>query len=238
VIFDYGFLPAGDRKERQVLNKLSAEQLTKRAQTAGLSLKNIDVRNKRRLIRLLENKGELPTRADLRPNTLLLGLKIPRDELRQRIETRTDAMLAAGLEQEVKQLSEDFGWNCEALKGIGYREWQPYFAGTQNLEETRAKIIKSTLDLAKRQRTWFKSPRYNILPASGSPLLAKTATNAVDVPMGRSPSSETALPQQSSNLKQPSYRSGVTERNNSIQWVEKQREAVEITTTFLNNLPS
>lgn len=236
VIFDYGFLPAGDRKERKVLNELSAQQLTEKAQAAGLSLENIDTRNKRRLIRLLENNGKQPTRASLRPNTLLLGLKVPRDELKQRIENRTDAMLAAGLQQETKQLSETYGWGCEAMKGIGYREWQDYFAGTQNLAETRVRIIKSTLDLAKRQRTWFKSPRYNNLPASGSPFLTKTTSDSVDVPMGRSSSPETALAQKSSNLKQPSYYSAETERNNSIQWIKKQSEAVDITTTFLNNL--
>jgi tRNA dimethylallyltransferase len=42
------------------------------------------------------------------------------------------------------------------MKGIGYREWQPYFAGTQPLELTRQRIISATMNLAKRQRTWFK----------------------------------------------------------------------------------
>ena len=42
------------------------------------------------------------------------------------------------------------------MKGIGYREWQSYFAGEQTLLETRERIIKATMDLAKRQRTWFK----------------------------------------------------------------------------------
>lgn len=160
VIFDYGFLPAGDRKQREVLNALSAEQLTEKAQMAGLSLKNIDTRNKRRLIRLLENSGARPTKAGLRPNTLLLGLTMPREELQQRIEKRTDAMLAAGLEQEVKHLSEIYGWDCEALKGIGYREWREYFQGSQDLRAIRDHIITATLGLAKRQRTWFKRNKH------------------------------------------------------------------------------
>jgi len=181
VIFDYGFLPAGDRQQREALNALSAPQLVEKARTASLNLDSIDTGNKRRLIRLLENNGQLPTKSGLRSDTIILGLKVERTELDQRIESRADSMLAGGLEQEVRQLSERYGWSCEALKSIGYREWQPYFAGTQSLEETRAKIIKSTLDLAKKQRTWFK-------------------------------------------------------RNDSIQWVDKQSEAVEITTTFLNNL--
>jgi tRNA dimethylallyltransferase len=64
--------------------------------------------------------------------------------------------LRKGLEQEVKGLSAAYGWECEALKGIGYREWQQYFGGTQSLAVTRERIIAATLALAKRQRTWFK----------------------------------------------------------------------------------
>jgi tRNA dimethylallyltransferase len=42
------------------------------------------------------------------------------------------------------------------MKGIGYREFVEYYNGTQTLEETRLRVVKSTLNLAKRQRTWFK----------------------------------------------------------------------------------
>jgi tRNA dimethylallyltransferase len=65
-------------------------------------------------------------------------------------------MLAAGLEQEVKSLAGRYGWEAEPMKGIGYREWQAYFAGGQDLGQTRARIISATNNLAKRQRTWFK----------------------------------------------------------------------------------
>jgi tRNA dimethylallyltransferase len=61
-----------------------------------------------------------------------------------------------GLEAEVQLLAVKYGWDAEPMKGIGYREWQDYFLGTQTLAETRQRIIKATLDLAKRQRTWFK----------------------------------------------------------------------------------
>jgi len=65
-------------------------------------------------------------------------------------------MLAAGLENEVKQLAGKYGWGAEPMKGIGYREWRDYFAGSQDLEQTRARIISSTNNLAKRQRAWLK----------------------------------------------------------------------------------
>lgn len=156
VIYDFGFLPAGDRQAREELNKLSNQELLNRIDELGLKLGNVDARNKRRLIRLIETGGAIPTKRELRKNTLLVGLKPARQELEVRIIKRVDAMLAAGLEAEAEALGKRYGWDCEALKGIGYAEWKNYFLGTQNLALTRQKIIKNTLDLAKRQRTWFK----------------------------------------------------------------------------------
>jgi tRNA dimethylallyltransferase len=156
VIYDYSFLPGGDREARQVLNDLTPEELIEKAVQAGYDLTGIDTRNKRRVIRLLENEGVRPSKGELRRDTLIIGLSMEREVLKERIEARTDQMIDNGLEQEVKDLAERFGWEAEALKAIGYREWQPYVAGEQGLEEVRERIIKDTLDLAKRQRTWFK----------------------------------------------------------------------------------
>lgn len=101
-------------------------------------------------------RRERPAKQAFRSHTLVIGIKSDRAVLEQRIQRRVDAMLAAGLEAEVRQLIEQYGWDCEALKGVGYAQWQGYFAGTETIQETRQKIIKATLDLAKRQRTWFK----------------------------------------------------------------------------------
>jgi len=156
VLFNYGFLPGTSPELRGELNSLALPELIRRTEELGLDMTDIDLRNKRRVIRLIENNGARPTKRQLRQNTVVLGLQIPREELEGRMVTRVDTMLAAGLEQEVKRLAEEYGWNVEPLKGIGYREWQPYFAGTQNLEQTRERIIRSTIQLAKKQRTWFR----------------------------------------------------------------------------------
>lgn len=159
VLFDYNFLPAGDRAEREVLNELSNQQLLDKINSNGLDLRGIDTGNKRRLIRLLETNGAEQQRHPLRRNTLVIGLVTDRAALTKRITNRVDDMLKAGLETEVYQLQQKFGWSCEALKGVGYSQWQPYFLGQKtpaDLAETRQRIIKATLDLAKRQRTWFK----------------------------------------------------------------------------------
>ena len=156
VIYDYSFLPAGDRGARERLNTMSIGALLAEIEALGIELGDVDVRNKRRLIRLIETEGAVPARNELRSNTLIIGLKPDSETRRQRIENRADAMLAAGLEAEVRGLVERYGWDCEALKGVGYAQWRDYFLGEQSLAQTRQKIIKANLDLAKRQRTWFK----------------------------------------------------------------------------------
>lgn len=156
ILYGYQFPSAPPKGMREELDALSLSDLLAKATAQGFDLGAVDTRNKRRVIRLIENEGQLPTKQSLRANTLILGLQTPREVLRERAEQRVDAMLAAGLEKETQRLADEYGWGAEPMKGIGYQQWRSYFEGTQSLEETRQKIIKATMDLAKRQRTWFK----------------------------------------------------------------------------------
>lgn len=160
ILYDYNFLPEGRPGLRDELNLLSIDELLVRINKADIELGETDPRNKRRLIRLIETDGAVQTKAELRDNTLIFGMQPERQELNQRIAGRVDAMIQAGLEHEVDQLQRTYGWDCEGLKGIGYREWHDYFVGTQSLELTRERIISSTVGLAKRQRTWFKRNKF------------------------------------------------------------------------------
>jgi tRNA dimethylallyltransferase len=156
VLYDYSFLPPAEPGVREALNALTIPELLARIDAAGIDLGQADIRNKRRLIRLLETGGSEQHKHPLRSNTLIIGLQPDRDLLKERIIARVDTMLNQGLEQEVAALSKAYGWDTEGLKGIGYREWRDYFLGSQTLAQTRERIISSTVGLAKRQRTWFK----------------------------------------------------------------------------------
>jgi tRNA dimethylallyltransferase len=155
VIFEYGFLPAPDPALRAELSAMSLEDIVQRAHNMNLDLSQIDQRNKRRVMRLIENEGAVPGKQELRESTLVLGVGVARDELRDRITARVDSMMAGGLETKVRRLAERYGWGAEPMKGIGYREWREYFEGQQSLDLVRQRIISSTMSLAKRQRTWF-----------------------------------------------------------------------------------
>ncbi len=156
VVYDYSFLSAGTTERRNKLNKLSLEELMKIIHRQHLDTSGIDLRNKRRLTRLIETAGKRPTKNMIRPNTLIIGLMTSKEDLEIRIANRLDQMLKTGLEQEVKQHAKTYGWKVEPMKGIGYREWEDYLTGQQNLDITVERIIRSTMQLAKKQRTWFK----------------------------------------------------------------------------------
>ena len=124
----------------------------------------IDYRNIRRTIRGLEvilgtgrlfssQRSKLPS-----PYTVLvIGLKQPRPELYSRIDARIEAMLAAGLVDEVRGLLErGFSPEATALSAIGYREISAYLRGQTSLEEAVLLIKRHTRQFVRRQANWFK----------------------------------------------------------------------------------
>ena len=86
---------------------------------------------------------------------LKIGLQLPREELYERINIRTDKMIAAGLEDEARKLYPLRG--CNALNTVGYKEWFDFFDGNTASREEVARLIKrNTRHYAKKQMTWFK----------------------------------------------------------------------------------
>lgn len=81
----------------------------------------------------------------------------PPEEMDQRNERRVDAMLEAGLVDEVVQLrAVGFEANHSAANAIGYREILDYLDGRCSLAQARHRIITHTRQLMRRQRTWFR----------------------------------------------------------------------------------
>lgn len=91
----------------------------------------------------------------------IIGLMRDRDKLYERINLRVDMMFDAGLIEEVEQLIKS-GVNpdCQAFKGIGYKEVVEYLNGSITLDECRDLIKKNTRHFAKRQITWYKRMPY------------------------------------------------------------------------------
>jgi tRNA dimethylallyltransferase len=89
--------------------------------------------------------------------TRLIGLAVEPKLLSQAIERRVDAMVAAGLLDEVRGLMErGFREAATAQQAIGYKELVPVVEGRCSLEEAAAQVKQATRRYAKRQRTWFR----------------------------------------------------------------------------------
>lgn len=89
---------------------------------------------------------------------LHLHLDLPKEEHLKIIQARTQRMLDQGLYEEVKDLlQKGFTGLEKPLQSIGYKEILDYHFGVfKDLNECRERIVISTRQLAKSQRTWFK----------------------------------------------------------------------------------
>ncbi len=185
ILYNYSFLPPADPAEREKLNAMSLEELLQKADEMQLDTSAIDIRNKRRVIRLIENNGTLPTKSPLRENTIVLGIQRPLEELRERIVKRVDVMVADGLADEVARLGEQYGWECEPMKAPGYTAFSSFVRGSISLEQAKERTISQHLQLAKKQRTWFKrntdiywvsSAREALMYVTKRPMTTKNST--------------------------------------------------------------
>lgn len=90
-------------------------------------------------------------------NYILIGLKMDRQKLYDRINRRVDIMLEKGLVEEVRKLVQrGYDRNTVAMQGLGYKEILAYFRGEMTLEEAVEIIKMDSRRYAKRQVTWFK----------------------------------------------------------------------------------
>jgi tRNA dimethylallyltransferase len=84
---------------------------------------------------------------------------VDRAELHQRIAARFDAMLKAGLVDELKGLRQKFELHAElpSMRCVGYRQGWQHLEGAYDLKALREKGVAATRQLAKRQLTWLRS---------------------------------------------------------------------------------
>jgi tRNA dimethylallyltransferase len=90
-------------------------------------------------------------------DTLIVGLDLPRPELRERMEQRTRAMLAQGLVDEVRGLlARGYPADLRPLQAIGYRQALALIGGRLSADQALRAIVTESMQYAKRQRTWFR----------------------------------------------------------------------------------
>ena len=104
--------------------------------------------------------------------TALISLE-PNDRswLHERIAQRFDAMLAAGLVDEVKALYKrgDLHADLPSMRCVGYRQVWKVIDGASDMTTVRDKGVFATRQLAKRQITWLRSMPQRQVVACDSP---------------------------------------------------------------------
>lgn len=164
---DYG----SDEGYRAELHRLAKEKGAEYvhgllAEKDPAAAEKIHQNNLRRVIRALEicrlsgktftEMNEMSRREPVY-DALIFGLNVDRQTLYDRINNRVDDMIAAGLENEVKNILDiGVGRDTTAMQAIGYKEFIDYFEGRATLDETVEKIKQESRRYAKRQLTWFK----------------------------------------------------------------------------------
>ena len=98
-----------------------------------------------------------------------IGLAPPRDALYARINSRVDAMLAAGWLDVVRSLiARGVPADAKPFRFIGYSELRAHLEGRVTLADAIGQIQQATRRFAKRQLTWFrKEPAVHWLPYFG-----------------------------------------------------------------------
>lgn len=145
----------------------------------------IDPRNVRRVVRALEvclktgrpfseQRGKAPPPYEI----LQIGLTMERETLYARVDARVEAMIAAGLVEEVRTLhAQGYDWELPAMSSLGYRQLRAYLVGETSLQEAVAEIKTETHRFIRHQYNWFRpnDPDIYWLDAAGDPFPAALA---------------------------------------------------------------
>ena len=89
-------------------------------------------------------------------HALRIGLRIDRAKLYARIDQRVEAMIQAGLIEEVtKLLAMGYSAGLKPMQSIGYRHVIGFLEGSLPWDECLRTLKRDTRRFAKRQFTWF-----------------------------------------------------------------------------------
>ena len=164
-------LPESDPKLHERFSAMSLDELGSRlVELDPETARNIDLKNRRRVVRALEiclvtGKPVSAQREQWLASTqhaCLTGVFVfrNREELYQRINQRVEMMFKRGVIEEVRDARVG---SPTASQMIGFREIRQLLAGKKSLMQCIAEIQQATRRYAKRQLTWFRR-QTNFLP--------------------------------------------------------------------------
>jgi tRNA dimethylallyltransferase len=162
VLLGYDLVKAPrDDALRAGLAGLSMKQLESRLRALQGRLHNTtDLTSRERLVRAIEiaecaRRNPAPAAPAIRP--LVLGIRVPRQELRHRIRTRLVERMEQGLVEEVEGLrARGVSWERLDALGLEYRYVAMRLRGEiDNHNDLVQKLHAAICRFAKRQESWF-----------------------------------------------------------------------------------
>ena len=160
--------PVRQALQQRLAREGAAALLAELAQVDPETAARLHLRDEKRILRALEvyqETGETISEHDRKsretPNrydALYIGLSFrDRQDLRDRIDRRVDAMVAQGLPEEVRQLlNSGLPRDATALQAIGYKQFLAVADGTATEAEAVEEIKLRSRQYAKRQLTWLR----------------------------------------------------------------------------------
>jgi tRNA dimethylallyltransferase len=164
------------RLESEGLPALASE-LTAVAPTVA---SRTDLANPRRVVRALERASVVGDRPPPAPRgyparSVWIGLSLDSPENARRIAVRARAQFEGGLIDEARALRDQYDASLRSFTAAGYQEAFDVLDGRSTLGDAIDRNIARNRQLARRQRTWFRSePDISWLDAT-SPSLVEDA---------------------------------------------------------------
>lgn len=153
-------LPEIENINNDDLNSLTINELRKILVDLKPKQHNItDLKSKARIIQaiLIERSPKIFQYESPKLNSLTIGIKLSRDEIKNRITRRLKHRLSYGMIDEVKDLKQK-GLSKAKLDyfGLEYKFVGQYIDGQINYNDMFQKLNSAIHNFAKRQMTWFR----------------------------------------------------------------------------------
>lgn len=167
-LYDYEFEEEDESShdlQKEMAAKSNDELVAYLQKNDPQALDKIHPNNRKRLIRAAviaasgNPKSERENAQQHKPvyDMYLVGLKAEREEEIAKIDERVEQMFDEGLPEEVRNLfSSSASRNWNSFQGIGYKEFNGWLDGREDLETVKEQIKIHTRQYARRQMTWFR----------------------------------------------------------------------------------
>ncbi len=148
---------------RKKLEKKSTEQLfSELKKKDSQRAKNIDNRNRRRLIRALEiilkkNAPVPPKKIKQKYDNLFIGIQVDQEKLNKKIDARLKLRLDEGMAREVQKLRNNgLSWKRLESFGLEYKWMSLYLQKKITLKEAQEKLLIDIKKFSKKQMNWWR----------------------------------------------------------------------------------